>query len=74
AVAWQIAFLIIATDPKRYKLMMIASVIEKFSYGIAMTVLFLQNRTAAAVFATGIIDLILGILFIISFWKLKGDN
>ncbi len=74
AVAWQIAFLIIATDPKRYKLMMIAAVIEKFSYGIAMTVLFLHNRTAAAVFATGIIDLILGILFIISFWKLKGDN
>jgi hypothetical protein len=74
AVAWQIAFLIIASDPKRYKLIMIAAVIEKFSYGVAMTVLFLQNRTAAAVFATGIIDLILGVLFIISFWKLKGDN
>lgn len=74
AVAWQIAFLIIASDPKRYKLIMIAAVIEKFSYGVAMTVLFLQNRTAAAVFATGIIDLILGVLFIISFWKLKDDN
>jgi hypothetical protein len=69
AVAWQIAFLIIATDPKRYKLMMIASVIEKFSYGIAVVVLYMQARvTAELVLLTGIIDLFIGILFIISFW------
>lgn len=69
AVAWQIAFLIIATDPKRYKLMMIASVIEKFSYGIAVVVLYMQARvTAELVLLTGIIDSFIGILFIISFW------
>lgn len=69
AVAWQIAFLIIATDPKRYKLIMIASVIEKFSYGIAVVVLYMQARvTAELVLLTGIIDLFIGILFITSFW------
>ena len=74
AISWQVVFLLIATDPTRYRIMMIASVLEKFSYGIAMTLLFIQNRIASPVFATGIIDLSLGVLFIISFLKLKAES
>jgi hypothetical protein len=74
AISWQIVFLLIATDPTRYRIMMIASVLEKFSYGIAITLLFIQNRIASPVFATGIIDLSLGVLFIISFLKLKAQS
>jgi len=71
AIAWQIAFLIISRDPKRYHLLMITSIIEKFTYGIATVVLFLQSRVADAVLAVGTIDLILGTLFIIAFIKVK---
>jgi hypothetical protein len=47
ALAWQIAFFIIATDPVRYRPLMIPSVFEKFSYGIAVVILVMQHRMHA---------------------------
>lgn len=66
AIAWQIAFLIISKDPRRYRPLMIASVIEKFSYGIAVVILYLQGRTGNMVLSTGVIDMVLGTLFLIA--------
>ncbi len=66
AIAWQIAFLIISKDPRRYWPLMIASVIEKFSYGIAVVILYLQGRTGNMVLSTGVIDMVLGTLFLIA--------
>src|ERR1700691_2650850 len=43
-LAFQVAFIVIARDPVRLRPMMIPSVIEKFSYGIAFIVLYLQRR------------------------------
>jgi hypothetical protein len=71
AVAWQVAFLIISSAPKRYRPLMIASVIEKFSYGLAVAILYWQDRVAAAVLAVGTIDIILGILFLVAYWRLR---
>lgn len=71
AIAWQIAFLIISSDPKRYRPIMIASVIEKFSYGLAIVILYLQSRVAGAVLSVAIIDIILGTLFLIAYRKVK---
>jgi hypothetical protein len=50
---------------------MIASILEKYTYGIATLILFLQDRVAVAVLAVGTIDLILGTLFIIAYIKVK---
>lgn len=69
AIAWQIAFLVISREPKRYRPIMIASVIEKYGYGIAVIILYLQGRLATAILATGIIDIILGTLFVIAYRK-----
>lgn len=66
AIAWQLAFLIISKDPRRYRPLMIASVIEKFSYGIAVVILYLQGRTGSMVLSTGMIDMVLGTLFLIA--------
>ena len=44
ALAWQVAFGIIATDPVRFRLLMIPSVLEKFSYNIAVVILVMQQR------------------------------
>lgn len=71
AVAWQIAFLIISRDPAKYRLLILATIVEKYTYGIATIVLFMQSRVAAAVLVVGLIDTILGTLFIISYFKLK---
>ena len=71
AVAWQVAFLIISRDPKRYRPLMIATVIEKYSYGLACLVLYAQARIAGPVLVTGLIDLFLGTLFAVAFVKTK---
>lgn len=71
ALAWQIAFLIISRNPARYRLMMIPAMFEKFSFGAAAIVLFLQNRLHALMLGAGILDLILGVLFVVAFLKTK---
>src|SRR5882724_1434208 len=45
ALAWQIAFICIARDPVRLRVMMIPSVVEKFTYCTAVVVLVMQGRT-----------------------------
>ncbi len=67
ALAWQIAFLIMAKDPLRYRLLLIPAALEKFSYGLATLVLFAQGRLFALIMVTGLIDLVLGTLFLLSF-------
>ncbi len=71
ALAFQILFLIIARNPLQYRAAMIPSIIEKFSFGIAASILFSQNRLAVLLFAAGLIDLIFGLLFIVAFAKTK---
>jgi hypothetical protein len=44
ALAWQIAFIIIATDVARFRPLMLPSVLEKFSYAVAVMVLVWQGR------------------------------
>lgn len=74
AIAFQIVFLIIAKDPVRYRLMIIPSIIEKFSFGIATAILFASSRIPLPMFAGGMIDLLLGFLFITSYFKLSGSK
>lgn len=69
ALAFQIAFLIIATDPVRYRPLMIAAVVEKLSFGLSTVILYLQNRTAGPVVAGASLDLVLAVLFVISYIK-----
>src|SRR5258708_11464330 len=55
AVAFQIVFLIIAKDPAKYRLMILPSIIEKFSFAIAVIVLQSQGRIPLPMFAGGMI-------------------
>jgi hypothetical protein len=68
-LAWQTAFFVIARDPVRFRTMMIPSLLEKFSYGGAMIVLYLQHRLHPQDLAFGGIDVLFGILFIAAFLK-----
>ena len=68
-LAWQTAFFFIATDPVRYRLLMIPSVLEKFSYGAAVVLLVLKGRMHASDLVFGGVDLLLGVLFAIAYFK-----
>ena len=69
ALAWQIAFFFIATDPVRYRPLMIPSVFEKFSYAVAVIILVMQHRMRASDLIFGGVDLLLGFLFVIAFFR-----
>lgn len=71
ALAFQVAFLIIGRDPVKYRLMIIPSMIEKFSFFFAVAALFAQNRVALMMFGAAAIDLVLGLLFAVAFVKTR---
>jgi hypothetical protein len=73
-LAWQIAFLMIATDPVRFRPIIIPSVIEKFSFAMAATVLFIQHRAPGTILAAGMVDLALGVLFMNAWQRLAASN
>jgi hypothetical protein len=76
ALAWQIAFLIIGTNPVRLRPMMIPSVVEKFTFGVAVVALVMQGRTNQRDLVFAATDLTLGVLFVVAFLVTggKGDK
>ena len=69
AMAWQIAFLAIGSNPARFRLLMIPSIVEKLGYVVTVAVLHGQARISAADAVAAVPDLLLGILFIAAFAK-----
>lgn len=74
AVAWQIAFLMIARDPARFRPLMLAGVVEKFSFGIAVVVLVLEARMHASDLVFAGTDLFLGCLFLAAYGKTRATG
>ncbi len=71
ALAWQLAFLIISTDPVRFRPMMIPSILEKLVYVLACAVLYIEGRISIPSAATAVPDAVLGMLFAISYVKTR---
>jgi hypothetical protein len=71
-LAWQLAFVVIARDPVRFRPMMLPSIVEKFSYGIAVVVLVAQQRMHHSDLVFAGTDLLLGILFIVAYVNTGG--
>ena len=70
-LAWQFLFLVLSTDPVRYRPMMLPSIVEKVAYGMALIVLYLQGRLPASVLAIGSVDWIFAFLFLAAYFKTK---
>ncbi|MFN0195790.1 MAG: hypothetical protein ACKVT0_03545 [Planctomycetaceae bacterium] len=73
ALAWQVAFLIIARDPVRLRPIMIPALLEKLSFGLAAIVLFMQQRLPGIVLFFGVVDLVWCGLFVWAY-VLTGEN
>jgi hypothetical protein len=74
ALAWQVAFLVIAQDPVRFRPLIIPSVLEKFGYGACLITLYLQHRLHASDLVFLVVDSLLGILFIVAFVRTAPMN
>ena len=71
ALAWQIAFICIARDPVRLRVMMIPSVVEKVTYCTAVIVLVMQGRTNQRDLVFAATDLTLGVLFAVAYLRTR---
>jgi hypothetical protein len=71
ALAWQFAFLLIARDPLRYRPLMLAAVGEKFLPAGAVVYLFAADRVSDITFAPFLLDLAIGLLFLISYFRVR---
>ena len=69
ALAWQVVFFMISADPAKYRLLMIPSVLEKFSFGGALCVLFLLHRVGVNMVLPEVTDSTWGVLFLVSYFK-----
>src|SRR5689334_8719271 len=49
ALAWQLMFLVIATNPTRYRLGMLPAILEKVSFVVAIAVLLELGRVSGSV-------------------------
>src|SRR5262245_55488884 len=67
SLAWQVAFAVIATNPQRYRWIMIPAILDKLSYAGALLVLYLQRRVNPQQMFFGAVDLSLGLLFVVAF-------
>jgi hypothetical protein len=69
ALAWQVGFLILSTDPGRYRPFMLAGALEKIGYGVPAVILYLQGRSALPTLITGLIDLTMAVLFVVAYQR-----
>jgi hypothetical protein len=70
ALAFQIVFLIIASDPVKYRPLMLAGIVEKFAFVIPTFYLYWQGKVTGSIIGGAALDLLWGILFVISYLKL----
>ncbi len=68
-MAWQLAFLVIASDPMRFRPLMPVAVVEKAGWVGTVGVLYAQSRVAASAIPFAAVDLLLGVLFTMAFVK-----
>jgi hypothetical protein len=63
AATMQLVYLIIASDPVRYRALMPIAVLAKLNFVGAVAILFAQGRLAAAGLSLPAIDLLIGLAF-----------
>jgi hypothetical protein len=74
ALAFQVLFIIISTDPVRFRPAMIAGILEKLGFGVPAVLLFLAGRLSEVTLGFGFFDLVLGGLFLWAFVSTRPQN
>lgn len=67
-LAWQLMFLVIASNPIRYRLAMLPALVEKAGFALAVPVLYLHERVAAKWLVAAAMDSTWLVLFATAFF------
>lgn len=74
ALACQLLFLLIASDPRRYRLMMLPAIAEKAAFAVPVPILYMQQRVPMITFCFSLVDVMLGLLFVAAFLGTRGTR
>ncbi len=69
ALAWQFVFLVIGSNPVRFRPLMLVSILEKLGYFLPAVVLFLQHRVHPVDLLISCGDALLAVLFFVAYLK-----
>ena len=73
-LAFQIVFIIISTDPSKYRPFMLAAIFEKLAFVIPTFYLYSQGNPLGPIIIGASLDLMWGVLFVISYFKVARQN
>jgi hypothetical protein len=68
-LAWQALFLVIGSDPVRYRPAMLPAMLEKASFAVAVPLLYAANRVAAIWLGFAAMDATWLVMFVIAYWR-----
>ena len=74
ALAWQFVFLVIGSNPVRFRPLMLVSILEKLGYFLPAVVLYLQHRVHPVDLVISCGDALLAVLFFIAYLKTPSSN
>ena len=66
-LAWQVAFLVISTDPLRYRPLMPVAMVEKAGFVLPAFWLYIQGRLPNMILAAALVDLLYGLSFVVAY-------
>ena len=70
-LVWQILYLVLATDPVRYRPIMLPAILVKFLGFVSITWLFAAGRTDFSMVPAAGVDLVFAILFLAAWWATR---
>jgi hypothetical protein len=74
AMAWQVAFLVIGSNPQRYRPVMIPAMLEKLGHVGGVAMLYGKARISVTDAQAAVPDLLLAILFMVAFAKTRAPG
>jgi hypothetical protein len=66
-LAWQVAFLVISSDPLRYRPLMPVAILEKAGFVLPSLWLFAQGRLPNLILVAALLDLVYGLFFVAAY-------
>jgi len=64
ALLWQLVFLMIAIDPRRYRPIIPLTILEKVVYTLPVVILYSRGQVSRSVLGPSLVDPVFGILFL----------
>jgi hypothetical protein len=66
-LAWQVLFLVISSDPVRYRMAMLPAMLEKISFAAAIPILYALGRVPAIMLGFASMDATWLVLFVVAY-------